>query len=60
MVYCRKTKKQIIGGAYNEIIMNDKIREDKDKTKNLTILNFPTSKNDTDEKLKRFVNFKFK
>lgn len=65
MVYSRKSRNinrsQIVGGAYNEIKIN-KIKEDKDKENNLSIVNIPINKsnNDMEEKLKTFVNFKFK
>jgi hypothetical protein len=63
MVYSRKNrtvmnKSHIVGGAYNEIKIEKEI-EDKIKNKNQTVINIPT-KNETDEKLKTFVNFKFK
>lgn len=66
MVYSRKVRNniynpQIVGGAYNEIKM-DEIKNEKDKNKNISIINIPTNKNksDVEEKLKTFVNFKFK
>lgn len=67
MVYSRKSRNifntKIVGGAYNEIKMNE-IENDKDKNRNLSIINIPTNKNksnsDMEEKLKTFVNFKFK
>lgn len=67
MVYSRKLKNinkpQIVGGAYNEF-KNDKIQENKDKKRNISIIDIPTNKNksnsEMEEKLKTFVNFKFK
>lgn len=48
-----------LGGSYNEI----KLEESKDKLKNVTVIkNVENKSSDTksNEKLKRFVNFKFK
>lgn len=63
MVFITKKKKPLlVGGAYNEIK-----QEERDKESNTTILPSvpqPQKKPPTgamsDEKLKRFVNFKFK
>jgi len=67
MVYSRKSRNiynpQIFGGAYNEIKMDD-LKNEKDKNRNISIIDIPTNKNksnsDMEEKLKTFVNFKFK
>lgn len=63
MVYSRKSriinKPVINGGAYNEFKM-EQLQTEKVKNKNETIVNIPTTKDNTNEKLKRFVNFKFK
>lgn len=62
MVYSKKSRNnivnsKIIGGAYNEIKIKD--LEIKDKNRNQSIVDIPTKK-DSDEKLKKFINFKFK
>lgn len=63
MVYSRKSTNVIFGGAYNEIKMED-LKENKDKKRNMSIINIPKNKNksnsEMEEKLKTFVNFKFK
>ena len=61
MVYSKKSrnniKSPIIGGAYNEIKIKE--LENKDKIRNQSIIDIP-SKKASDEKLKKFINFKFK
>lgn len=63
MVYSRKSTNLIFGGAYNEIKMED-LKENKDKKRNMSIINIQKNKNksnsEMEEKLKTFVNFKFK
>ena len=55
-----KRRKQIIGGAYNEI-KKEEIKEQQIKQNNQSIINSPTLKNNnTEDKLKKFINFKFK
>lgn len=61
MVFVTKKRNDTdkIGGAYDEI----KMEEQKDKLKNVTVIKNVDTKNknmSSEEKLKRFVNFKFK
>lgn len=58
MVFTKK-KRQIVGGAYNEIKLNE-IKQEKIKQDNQTIINDKKTKNETEDKLKKFINFKFK
>jgi hypothetical protein len=58
MVFTKK-KRQIIGGAYNEI-KKDEIKQQQIKQNNQTIINDKKTKNATEDKLKTFINFKFK
>jgi len=58
MVFTKK-KRQIIGGAYNEI-KKDEIKQQQIKQNNQTIINDKKIKNATEDKLKTFINFKFK
>lgn len=58
MVYSKK-KKQIIGGSYNEI-KQDEIKQQQIKQKNQTIIDNKNTNNESEDKLKKFINFKFK
>jgi hypothetical protein len=58
MVFSKK-KRQIVGGAYNEI-KQDEIKQQQIKQNNQTIINDKKTKNETEDKLKKFINFKFK
>lgn len=67
MVYTKYSNndEEINGGAYSQIKMKNekKTNTEIDKQKNQTIVNIPTrtnNYNETEEKLKKFINFKFK
>ena len=59
MVHSTKKKKIKYGSGYNEIEIN---KEDKDKETNSTIIKMPNSisTKSSEDKLKKFINFKFK
>jgi hypothetical protein len=51
--------KVIIGGAFAEIKIDEKEKEDKDKLKNFSIIKTKTSENKiSDDKLQKFINLK--
>lgn len=61
--YSNNNNEEINGGAYSQIKMKNKTNTEIDKQKNQTIVNIPTrtnNYNETEEKLKKFINFQFK